>query len=118
MMILFFLSSCINEALCDEIKWPSVDERVEAASHAHEFPGCIGIIDGTLVKIRRPWRDENHGRYFNGRKKMYCINNLVVVDHFGLFIYVEAGFSGAYNDINVLRRSDLTANWRDFYSPR
>ena len=113
-----FLSSCINEALCDEMKWPSVDERVEAASHAHEFPGCIGIIDGTLVKIRRPWRDENHGRYFNGRKKMYCINNLVVVDHFGLFIYVEAGFPGAYHDINVLRRSELAANWRDFFTHR
>ena len=105
---IYFLLSCINEALRDEIKWPSVDERVEAGSH--EFPGCIGIIDGTLVKIRRPWRDDNHGCYFNGRKKMYCINNLVVIDHFGLFIYVEARFLGAYHDINVLRRSDLVAN--------
>jgi hypothetical protein len=118
MMILFFLSSCINKALRDEIKWPSVDESVEAASHVHELPGCIGIIDGTLVKIRRPWRDENDGRYFNGQKKMYCINNLVVVDHFGLFIYVEAGFPGAYHDINVLRRFDLAANWRDFFTHR
>ena len=77
--------------LRDEIKWPSVDEKVEAASYVHEFPGCIGIIDGTLVKIRRPWRNENHGRYFNGQKNMYCINNLVVVDHFGLVIYVKVG---------------------------
>ena len=45
---------------------------------------------------------------------MYCIKNLVVVDHFGLFIYVEAEFPGAYHDINELWRSDLAANWRDF----
>ena len=37
-----------------------------------------------------------------------------MVDHFGIFIYVEAGFPGAYHDINVLRCSDLGANWRDF----
>ena len=101
---------CINEALHDEIKWPSVDERVEAASHVHAFSGCIGIIDGTLVIIRRPWRDENHDRYFNARKKLYYINNLDVVDHFGLFIYVEAGFLGAYHDINVLWRYGLAGN--------
>ena len=40
---IIFLSSCINEALRDEIKWSSVDERIEAASYVHEFPWCIGI---------------------------------------------------------------------------
>jgi len=49
---------------------------------------------------------------------MYCINNLVVVDHFGLFIYVEASFSSAYHDINVLQGSDLATNWRDFITQR
>ena len=49
---------------------------------------------------------------------MYCINNLVVVDHLGIFIYMEAGFPGAYHDINVLRRSDSAANWCDVFTHR
>jgi hypothetical protein len=25
-----------------------------------EFQGCIGLIDGTLIKIRKPWNDGAH----------------------------------------------------------
>ena len=49
-----FVASSINWALQDEIKWPSIQERQALASTLPSFPGCIGIIDGTLVKIRRP----------------------------------------------------------------
>jgi hypothetical protein len=37
-----FIASCINEALRDEIKWPSEEERVELGQCYDEFPGCIG----------------------------------------------------------------------------
>ena len=49
-----FIASCVNWALRDEIKWPDVMERQALATMVPGFPGCIGIIDGTLVKIRRP----------------------------------------------------------------
>ena len=65
------IASCMNEALCDEIEWPSEEERVELGQRFDEFPGCIGLFDGTLVKVRRPWKDKKHGRFFKGRKK--CI---------------------------------------------
>ena len=111
-----YISSCINEVLCHELRLPTAAERVIAGRELEEFPGCIGTIDGTLIRIRRPWSDPNHGRYYNGRKKMYFLNSLVVVDHPGLFIYIEPGFPGAYHDINVLRHSDLNASWREYFT--
>lgn len=110
-----FVSSCLNEAIANEIRWPTAHERRIAGERLSEFPGCIGYIDGTLVKIRRPHRDPQHGKWFNGRKKMYCVNNTVVVDHDGLFVYIDSGFPGSYHDITILRHSYLHANWRDFF---
>ena len=49
-------------ALRDEIKWPNVMERQALASMVLGFPGSIGIIDGTLVKIHRPWKNLDHGK--------------------------------------------------------
>ena len=65
--------------------------------------GCIGIIDGTLVKICRPWKNLEHGKWFNGRKKMYYMNNVVIIDHHGLFIYVDLGYPGLFHDVVAYR---------------
>ncbi len=29
-----------------------------------KFQGCIGFIDGTLIKIRKPWNNVVHGLWF------------------------------------------------------
>lgn len=65
----YFVASCLNVALEDEIRWPTTEERLQLAAHNPDWPGCVGIIDGTLVKIRRPFHDEDHSTWFNGRKK-------------------------------------------------
>ena len=32
-----------------------------------KFYACIGVIDGTLIKIKkRPYKDPNHAWWFNG----------------------------------------------------
>ena len=49
-----FIASYINWALRDEIKWPNELEKQALASIIPTFPGCIGIIDCTLIKIHRP----------------------------------------------------------------
>ena len=49
-----FIASSINWALKDKIKWSHVMEKQALASMVLNFPGCIGIIDSILVKIRRP----------------------------------------------------------------
>jgi hypothetical protein len=113
-----FVASCVNHALKDEIRWPTASERVLLGQRLENFRGCIGIIDGTLCKIRRPWRDPNHAKWFNGRKKIYAVNNTVVVDHDGLFIYVDCGYPGSYHDVNILRHSSLMQNWREYFFTR
>lgn len=39
----------------------------------------------------------------------------MVVDHNGLFIFIDPGFPGSYHDVTILRQSILLQNWRDFF---
>lgn len=55
-----FLASCVNEVLTHEIEWPNIYEIEELGEKLPLFKGCIGFVDSTLVKIRRPNRDPNH----------------------------------------------------------
>lgn len=49
---------------------------------------CIGIIDGTHVSVK--CAKHNVEAYIN--RKGYCsINNLVIVDIEGYFVFVQAG---------------------------
>ena len=54
-----FICPCINAACSEEIEWPDAEQRRELGRQIPAFPGCIGFIDGTLVRIRRPHND-NH----------------------------------------------------------
>jgi len=88
------------------------------AARLPEFQGCIGHIDGTLVQIRRPSSKDKkklHKKWYNGRKAMYAFNNTVIIDHDGLFIYIDPGYPGSFHDVNILRASDFHANWRDYF---
>jgi DDE superfamily endonuclease len=110
-----YIASVLNVALGDEIRWPNHEQRQQFSQRLAEFPGCIGHVDGTLCRINRP-RIAEHKRYYNNRKKMYCFNNVVIVDHDGLFIYVDAGFAGSFHDVRCLRNSHLHHNWRDYFT--
>ena len=111
-----FVASCIEHALPEELRWPTAAERRELGrTLAMEFLGCLGFIDGTLVEIRCPV-DPSHRRFFNGRKKIYSLNSTVVVDHNGLFIFVDPGYPGSFHDVNILRQSSLYKNWRQHFA--
>jgi hypothetical protein len=58
-----FICEAIEDALfAEEIKWPSAAERAALGAELEpEHQGCIGYVDGTLCKIRRP-RIEEHKR--------------------------------------------------------
>ena len=97
-----FIASCISWALRYEIKWPDATKRQALAPMVPSFPECIGIIDGTLVKIRKPWENPEHAKWFNGCKKMYSKNNVIIVDYHGLFIYIDSSFPGSFHDVSCL----------------
>jgi hypothetical protein len=111
-----FSASCINEkALSQELRRPTAPEGKELARRIPEFKSCIGFIDGMLVKIGRPTR-EDHCYWYNGRKATYAFNNTVVVDDNGMFIYVDPGYPGFFHNVVILGNSLLYRNWRSHFS--
>ncbi len=75
-----------------------------------EFQACIGFNDGTFIKIHKAWNDGAHKVWFNGQKKNYSMNNTMVVDHQGLFIYLDFRYLGFYHDVTILCQFDLHKN--------
>ena len=113
-----FVMECIQAAWGDEIRWPTADERRSLGEREPMFKGCIGMIDGTLIRISRPSNLQGRvaRRYYSGRKKIYAMNCTVVVDHDGLFIYVDGGYPGSYHDVTILKHSRLYRRWRRFFT--
>lgn len=69
------------------IKWPTEQEAMECAAFLEEkkgFPGVIGIIDGTHIKIEAP--KENPESYIN--RKGYHSIQLQVIILFNIIYYV------------------------------
>jgi hypothetical protein len=107
-----FIASCINEALSNEIWWPTIKERAQFGSQ------ILGFIDGTFIEIQKPWNNEAHKIWFNRHKKMYCMNNMIFLDHYGLFIYLDTGDPMSYHDVTILHQSNLYKNWQQFFKHR
>jgi hypothetical protein len=72
-----------------------------------EFQGCIEFIDGMLIKICKSWNDGTNKVWFNRQKKIYSMINTMVVDHQGLFIYLDSRYLGSYHDVTILCQSEL-----------
>ncbi|KAL6520125.1 hypothetical protein OROHE_017268 [Orobanche hederae] len=64
------------------------------------FPGCLGALDGTHVKVRVPLRVKNR---YRSRKGEISTNVLAVCNKYMNFIYVLSGWEGSAADSRVLR---------------
>jgi hypothetical protein len=102
-----FIASCINFAIVHEILWPIVEEQQVLGTQLLQFQGCIGFINGTFIKIHRPWNNPAHQSWFNGQKKIYCLNNTVVLNHQGLFIFLNLGFLRSYYNVTISWQLDI-----------
>ncbi len=98
-----FIASCINEVVGDEVQWLSQKEQVIFVQHMFKFVCCIERINGILIKIHRPQNNLIHQSWFDEHKKMYYMNNIVAIDHCGLFIYLDLGYLGSFDNVNILR---------------
>jgi hypothetical protein len=38
------------------------------------------------------------------------MNNIVILDHHGLFIYIDIDYPGSYHDVTILRHSSVYKN--------
>ncbi|CAG2251694.1 HARBI1 [Mytilus edulis] len=91
------------------IKWPARQEERDRNKQGFFrgglFPGVIGCIDGTHVKIQAPSEDEP--AYVN-RKGWHSINVQGICDHEGKFINVDAQWPGSTHDSHMFRASDVS----------
>ncbi|KAL2621484.1 hypothetical protein R1flu_001689 [Riccia fluitans] len=79
--------TAIECCLKNEISWPNRLERTRIASvfAAGGFPGCIGLVDGTTIRLsQRPVED---GETYFDRKGDYSINAQIISDDRKRIIY-------------------------------
>lgn len=97
----------IIQQLANRIRWPQNDQdrRAAAGTFLQYGPiyGCVGALDGSLVKLKRnpgdlSWLD------YDGN---YSMQLQGVVDGNMRFIHVFAGCQGSFNDKRVFRLSSL-----------
>ncbi|KAK5648124.1 hypothetical protein RI129_003016 [Pyrocoelia pectoralis] len=89
------------------IVWPSIQERVEIESEFANmgFPGAIGVIDGTHIKIDRPAEDSES--YLN-KKKYHSIHMQIICDDKRKIRDVFVGYPGSVYDARVFRKSPIS----------
>lgn len=90
--------------------WPQGDEIqkvVDAFHRKANFPGVIGAIDGTHIRIRAP---KEYKEVYVNRKGFHSIVLQAVCREDLRFIHVEAGWAGSTHDARVLKTSDLWNN--------
>ncbi|XP_032238952.1 putative nuclease HARBI1 [Nematostella vectensis] len=89
------------------IAWPSDEEKrqIKEAFFAKKgFPGVIGCIDGTHVRIQGPPRNEND---FVNWKGFHSINVQAICDNKGLFTNVVAKWPGNAHDSFIFQDSGI-----------
>eukprot|EP00918_Siedleckia_nematoides_P071241 GHVU01155573.1.p1 GENE.GHVU01155573.1~~GHVU01155573.1.p1 ORF type:complete len:377 (+),score=15.75 GHVU01155573.1:241-1371(+) len=90
-----------------EIHW-AASNWAALSSHGVVL-GCVGAMDGLLVRIRAPRRRETgHVRsYFSGHYHCYGILVLGVCDHMCRFIHLSVALPGGGADVNAFRNSNI-----------
>ncbi|KAL3679875.1 hypothetical protein R1sor_022831 [Riccia sorocarpa] len=99
--------TALESTMGHEIAWPDRQERAVNSAHfaGLGFPGCIGLVDDTLVKLAQRPRDD--GETYFDRKSNYSMNVEVICDQNKRVIYFFAGMPGSCHDLTCLRRSSL-----------
>ena len=110
---------CVDAILsCDRLKYkfPETVEEIEQAASSfaemstHEvIDGCVGCVDGFLLQIQTPRKDEtgNVKAYFSGHYQTYGINVQAACDSQCRFIYAALAAPGGANDIAAFRKTTL-----------
>jgi len=106
------------EVLCQFVEFPhtqrEVQQRQAEFMQATQFPGVVGVIDGTHIRIVAPHVNEH--LYVN-RKRYHSINVQVVFDaHYRIFDLV-ARWPGSVHDARILDESGLKLLFEEQHVP-
>ncbi|XP_060083120.1 putative nuclease HARBI1 [Ylistrum balloti] len=89
------------------ITWPvgqQAQETVDKFSQRNGFPGILGSLDGTHIKIKAP---KHRPQAYVNRKNFHSLQLQAVCNTEMVFISCFAGFPGKTHDARVLACSDL-----------
>eukprot|EP00918_Siedleckia_nematoides_P047149 GHVU01103302.1.p1 GENE.GHVU01103302.1~~GHVU01103302.1.p1 ORF type:complete len:437 (+),score=23.73 GHVU01103302.1:149-1459(+) len=103
---------------CMELDYhfPRTTEEVNAAAYAFALlsdnrvvRGCVGAMDGLLVRIQAPRPSETgHVRsFFSGHYHCYGVNVLAVCDHLCRITHLTVARPGGASDVTSFRGSEL-----------
>ncbi|XP_048740865.2 putative nuclease HARBI1 [Ostrea edulis] len=102
----------VTEALLSKkdqfLRWPTQGDMMKSQRvffMRGGFPGVIGCVDGTHIRIQAPTLDEP--TYVN-RKEWHSINVQAICDHEGKFINIDAQWPGSTHDSHIFRMSDVS----------
>ena len=110
---LWFTCAVINRTTDLDLRLPSTEEELFAASTGFEsishqgiMKGCIGAIDGWLCPIIVPPASAvgNVISYFSGHYQRYGLNVQAIVDHLGRFLFIAVAAPGSQPDGNAFKR--------------
>jgi hypothetical protein len=99
-----------------EIKLPATKEECIAAaagfrsiSYKEAITNCIGVLDGYLLRIITPPKDQagNVRSYYSGHYKCYGLNIQAVCDHQSRFIFFAIAAPGSTNDRDAVKETGL-----------
>ncbi|KAK3095416.1 hypothetical protein FSP39_014413 [Pinctada imbricata] len=103
------VSDALTEVASEYIKWPDNLEKRTIKRGFFDiagFPGVIGAVDGTHVRIIGPSEHEN---VYVNRKGFHSLNIQGICDHQGRFRNIVAKWPGSNHDSFIFRESDLGA---------
>ncbi|CAG2218803.1 putative nuclease HARBI1 [Mytilus edulis] len=92
------------------ISWPTqheMQDEVNAFQQRNGFPGIVGAVDGTHIRIKAP---SSHPQSYVNRKGFHSIQVQAVCRHNMFFSHIYAGYPGSVHDSRVLKQSDLWTN--------
>jgi hypothetical protein len=75
----------------------------------HLFEGCIGAIDGWIVKIKQPGKSDNvsNPKSFYSRKGFHGISVQAIVDRKKRILFCSIESRGAEHDLTAFKRTGL-----------
>ena len=101
-------SRCVHRvfsSLYDYIQWPNdINSAKNAFFGIGGFPGVVGAIDETHIRIQEP---KNNANAFINRKYYPSINVYAVCDALQKFTFASIQWPGSCHDSFILRQTDL-----------
>jgi hypothetical protein len=103
-------AAILNNLKEKNISWPTQQEmqdEVNAFQQRNRFPGIVGAIDGTHIRIKAP---SSHPQSYVNRKRFHSIQTQPVCRHNMLFCHIYTGYPGSVHDSRILKQSGLWTN--------